>query len=58
MRDSPRVVIAEDVHMEYIGVQMEEYLHQNPEKSPTIIAEENEQLIEENQPTQHEGGDT
>jgi hypothetical protein len=58
MRDSPGVVIAEDVHMEDIGVQMEEYLHQNPEKSPTIIAEENEQLIEENQPTQHEGGDT
>jgi hypothetical protein len=58
MRDSPGVVIAEDVHMEDIGVQMEEYLHQNPEKSPTIIAEENEQLIEENEPSEHKGGDT
>jgi hypothetical protein len=43
--------------MEYLGVHMEEYLHQNHEKSPTIVAEENEQLIEENQPTQQEGGD-
>ena len=48
MRDIPRVVIAKDVHMEDIGVQMEESLHQNHEKSPTIIVEENGQLIEEN----------
>ena len=58
MRDSPRVVIVEDVHMEYLRMHMEEYLHQNLEKSHTIIAKENEQLIEENQPTKHEGGDT
>jgi len=58
MRDIPGVVIAEDVHMEDIGVHMEESLHQNHEISPTIIAEENEQLIEENQPTQQEGWDT
>jgi hypothetical protein len=45
MRDSPAILIAEDVYMEAIGIQMEESLHQNHEKSSTIIAKENEQLI-------------
>ena len=58
MRDSPAILIAEDVYMEAIGIQMEESLHQNHEKSANIIETENEQLIQENQSKQHKGGDT